>query len=211
MWKNKTKWLVIIAITTLTSPCFGQQDWSRVRHELRLGIGAIPLTSVTFFVAKDDSPSPADYVNFYKGDKTYTPAVNLTYSYQFKKWLSFGATLTYAGIFQNRYDIISDKLRGEYRSLYIGLTPTVRFDYLNREMVRLYSAFGLGLGYNREYNSELKENYSLRNDDFFPTLDMTFIGVTVGRKLYGFGEVGIGHNGLIKLGMGYRFNLKKQR
>lgn len=211
MKKNRVKWFVLVVAAMLAIPVFGQQSWRNNRHEIRLGVGIVPMTSSYSFGYKDYLPAQNYSADFYKGDKTFTPAINLTYSYQFRKWLSLGATLTYAGVYQNSYDLLSDKLRGKYRDHYIGLTPTVRFDYLNREFIRLYSAFGFGIGMDMERDGLTKDYYSGYSNRLIPTIDMTWFGVAVGRKIYGFCELGIGFNGFLKAGIGYRFNSKKHR
>lgn len=206
MRRNTVKWLGLIVAIMFVMPVFGQYDWKSNRHEIKLGIGIVPMTSVENFKAEDHDPPPGNYVDFYLGDKTYWPAVNLTYSYQLKKWLSLGVTLTYAGVFQNRYDLLTDNLRGKFREHYIGLTPTLRFDWLNRKFVRLYSSIGLGVGVDMEYSSLVENNYSMTDNNIIPTIDAVCLGAMVGRKIYIFSELGLGFNGFLKVGIGYRFN-----
>ena len=70
-----------------------------------------------------------------------------------------------------------------------------RFEYLRRDVVQLYS--GIGVGATERHD----ESYVVA----LPMIDVTYLGVTVGRNIYGFAELGGGINGCIRVGMGYKF------
>ena len=133
------------------------------------------------------------------GDLIYTPALSVGYTQGLSRWLALGVQTSYSGIYQSqRLDGMSvDHLYTHRLAIY----PAVRFTYLNRPMVRLYSGLGLGVGmkWEREFfNPDVR--YSV-----FPTGQVTFFGVSVGRALFANWELGYGVKGYLTLGMGYRW------
>ena len=82
----------------------------------------------------------------------------------------------------------------------ITLLPTVRFSYLNKQYVTLYSEIALGITYNyqRQYGKTVESQV-------LPAWQTTLIGVSAGKDLYGFAELGSGLRGIAIIGIGYRF------
>jgi hypothetical protein len=81
----------------------------------------------------------------------------------------------------------------------VSLMPSFRFVYLYREKVQLYSTVSVGL--------------AAGSGMALPWADLTLIGCTFGRKLFGFVELGslTGIGGCGRVGIGYRFDSKKRR
>lgn len=143
---------------------------------------------------------------WYPGSLRATPNIGLSYMYRFHRGLSFGMTLSYSGAFQKTYYLFDDRVRAERERHTMALTPVVRFEWLRRRSVRLYSSLGLGLQY--RYERE-KAGGSDRNSawDFRcrASYDVTLLGMSFGRKFFGFWELGPSTAGAIKGGFGYRF------
>ena len=78
--------------------------------------------------------------------------------------------------------------------------PIVRFAWLRRGIVQLYS--GVGLGFAVGYNEKIDYNDTL----FDVAYDVTFIGLSIGRDIFGYIDIGVGNRGVISAGIGYRFN-----
>lgn len=79
--------------------------------------------------------------------------------------------------------------------------------YLNKPVIRLYSAVGLGIGFafsNVRKATSSSADASLRKTMFAGQI--TFIGLRVGRSLGGFMEIGVGSASMISLGMSYKFS-----
>lgn len=169
------------------------QDFAR-QHEVSLSVGWLP--SPTNF-------TKYDYNAFYHRGATYTGgAWTAAYGYSFKKWLQVGGSITYYGEFGSVHNNLDDsKVRNESCNL-IFITPTVRFAWLNRNWVRLYSTVGISYGLAIEKYGNTYTSHGL-------SCQLTPIGIIVGKSLYGFAELGIGSQGIAKVGIGYRFNNKK--
>ena len=85
-------------------------------------------------------------------------------------------------------------------------TFNVKFYWLNRKWVRMYSGVGVGLGIvSTNAGAENAEEAAGCSTRLLPTFDLRLIGLTVGQKLYGRFEVGTLNAGLVSAGIGYRF------
>ena len=163
-------------------------DWSNSR------IDAIPYNYYT----------PLDKYNngkYYYDEKIYTQAITLSYTNEIKRWLALSINATYSGAFQNERETESGKITDKYRRHRIAVFPMVRFTYLNRPVVRLYSAVGFGFGMTKDGWSSNPYRESKTDIDG----QLTFFGVSVGKKLFASWEVGIGSMGYFTMGGGYRF------
>ena len=66
---------------------------------------------------------------------------------------------------------------------------------LRKPIINLYSAVGAGIAARFAYDDGVVT----------PMYDLTFFGLTLGRKVYFFAEVGAGISGSLRAGVGYRF------
>lgn len=134
----------------------------------------------------------------YNGIRYNIGAINLDYTYRVSKRLAFGATLTFNAEFQKTYDISNDNLIFNRRSYHLGIAPTMRLYWIDKEMVRFYSAASLGVGYIMNRGSK-KSNSTIFNGQ------LTYAGVSVGKRLHGYSELSVGTMGIFRVGIGYKF------
>lgn len=149
--------------------------------------------------------SPLDRYNsgkYYRDDKECTQAISLSYTHEIKKWLALSIVGVYSGIRQNERERQTHEIVGRYRKHRIAVFPMVRFTYLNRPVVRLYSALGFGFGMTKERWSY--EHHKKENDTYLQG-QATFFGVSVGKKWFCSTEIGVGAMGILTIGTGYRF------
>ena len=136
----------------------------------------------------------ADY-RYYRTKERVVTSLTLDYSYRVKKWLSLGAKGAVGfrthGI---RHKVTNDLLYRESR-VAASLLFNMRFDWLHRRNVMMYSSFGVGVTSIFDYNDGM----------VFPMYDATFVGLTAGRKFYYFLEWGAGASGTVRTGVGCRF------
>lgn len=150
-----------------------------------------------------------------------TPVFSIGYHYRVAKWFWLGLSLSTAYYrdpekIQNGSDFIASCNREFYS---VALMPEVRFSYLNRPHVTLYSALSVGFAqffgtedcYYVTYpehrhpwlSGEINGDYSPTR---FSTLHVTLFGVKAGWKhLFGSIELGAGYKGLGSVGIGYEF------
>ncbi len=209
------RFILLLSVVSLVFSSFSQSvesgnesediSWKNTfpRHEIQLGFGD-PLyaymvnptqnvfyvnfeTDMDYWFSDKQSPSPIYLV-------TSTHA--LSYKYRACKWLWVGGTVTYTAFAS--FDLVNDMRRSIH---YITIAPEVRFSYLNKRIVTLYSGFNLGIGIKC---GEIT--------DFAPvglTGHINLFGVEVGTRWFGFFELGFGNKGVVSSGIGYHFNNKK--
>lgn len=221
----KTKpWAVLLALSLLVPAGAGAQpDGERSArkerkgrserpfypgHELRVGVGIHPVLNGDYYefwsTARLDAWL-ADRERYSFGALRTTGALTVAYGYRFRRWLEAGATLSYARFWRDTYVRLTGASAGKLRDNYLAVTPYARFTWLDRRWVKLYSQTGIGIGAGFGHDDSFgRERTKLR--DWYPTLQLTPIGVAVGRKVYGYADMSISNIGWFHLGIGYRFS-----
>ena len=172
------------------------------KHDLRLGVGSLSLTTLFAF---DGGNYMDDYAYDFRNDManadTYlTPRhfvgnYSLSYTYHDRRWLQYGGTVSFGASTRWRRDAATGK-RVENLSRYaLAVMPSVRFVWFYREKVQLYSSISLGVV------TDFDEAYIWG--------DVALVGCSFGRKVFGFVELGGGVTGSARIGLGYRFNAGK--
>lgn len=150
----------------------------------------------------------------YSSGRIPTPSFSVGYKYRLAKWFWLGGTVSYTGFHETTRDRVSNKKAASRSTHFISIIPSVRFSWLNKKYVTLYSGVGIGFAIEIDKWSYSKEFYPYlynSREIYIPlTGQLTFVGVHVGRKWYGFTEIGIGPQGIIQAGFGYNFNSKQK-
>lgn len=170
-------------------------------HEVRFGMAYNPYTTHGFTSDVDWLDYPTDN----PANTTIAPSrwvtINGDYGYWFYRWLYVGVSATWAEGFQRVSSTVDHRRVDCYNFHGITIMPIVRFAWLNRGIVQLYSGVGLGPMVSI-YESKL---YSKPATRWGCNYDVTFIGITVGSKWFGYLDVGVGGRGIVSAGLGYRF------
>lgn len=184
------------------------EEW---KNHLQIGVGAPGWMQLLFYeLVVTDVDYDKSYSNNNLSDeldeartyeaKGYTvPSLTLEYGYKVKDWLSLGFK-GFAGFKTQPYRHVgTNKVIYRENEILSALLFNVRFDWLRREWITLYSAVSVGAVVAIEENRYSRYAYGL------PMLDLTYIGLNVGRSFYGFVEVGGGITGWGRVGLGVRF------
>ena len=150
-----------------------------------------------------------------------TPVFSIGYHYRVAKWFWLGLSLSTAYYrdpekIQNGSDFVASCNREFYS---VAFMPEVRFSYLNRPHVTLYSALSVGFAqfFGEEECSDVSYPENRHpwfsdgiNGDYTPTQFSTFhvtlLGVKAGWKhVFGSLELGAGYKGFGSVGVGYEF------
>jgi hypothetical protein len=135
-----------------------------------------------------DTKSPGAFFFGYSRTLNRIISMGFVASYQEFTYQSYGSTTT-AAI--------------DYSDILLSGIARVTFCYVNKPIFRMYS--GIGIGITIVYG-KVKNNTSEDTDrKLFPAGQITLMGLRVGRALSGFGEFGFGTNGIITLGVSYKF------
>ena len=173
------------------------------KHNFRLGVGSpglLPiyatkgaLKEATEQSGRTMSDGLASY-RYYWDDIQYLPFFTLEYSYCAAHWVSVGAKFSALSYYRDRRHFKTDERVMTAHSTTISAMFDVRFTYLNRQYVQLYS--GLGLGIRSSFGVERSTGFSY---------DITWFGLSAGDSVFGFFELGGGYGGVLRAGIGYRF------
>lgn len=203
------------------------------RHEIRIGIGESFLGHI-FRMGGEPARGIHDYYyypchqngmaveevhsilqqTYAQTDKdvAWAPHVFGEYMYRVNSWLGVGVqTDFYTRSHREQYFNYYGDYRGEayVSELCWAIMPVVRFTYLRREYVSLYSHIGIGYGGNF-----YMRNQKLESSEHLPAFGATLLGVSVG-KAHWFGTLELGTfntpanfmfmERMFSLSVGYRF------
>lgn len=174
-------------------------------HELRLGIswGA---TDYYGERANNGSNTLDKYMEqpHYSGPAHWYSA-SIDYGYWINEWASVGGTATWVGGIRNYYNPINHQRIDSQELHHVAIMSIGRFAWLHHGIVQLYSSFALGVGI------EMSESYDGRALNYaYCAFDVKPLGISVGRRWFGYAEVGYGSRGVFNIGFGYRINSKQR-
>jgi len=138
-----------------------------------------------------------------------TPVFSFNYHYRLTKWLWVGAMGNYA-YYKHLTDLpLHTNAISTQRTINcLTLMPELRFSYLNRPHVTLYSAVAAGtsLFFGKQF---IERNYDFsweKINKVYPSCQLTAFGVRAGGEhLFGSFELGVGIKGFVSGGIGYAF------
>lgn len=196
---------VLLALTLLTLPVHGKDRKDRkdsdpfpFKYEARIGWAGASLFDS--YVVSDEPvvyiPTLAGLYEDYSGDTYLTGTFSAEFNFQFRKWFALSLGLGYDGIYSRRYSADTGRKTGADHGAIFTFLPQLRFSYLNREYVKLYSSIGVGYTVGTFRGSSAG----------WLAAQIVPIGVTAGKKVFGFFETGAGTVFLgCRVGVGFRF------
>lgn len=127
----------------------------------------------------------------------YYPTYSFSYHYRMAKWFWLGCSVNYSHFYNSDWGGINEE--------YLSFIANLRFSYLNRKHITLYSGIGIGLGGGYYPNTHIVTEFGLvPANNYFTTFQLTALGVKVaGNKWFGDLELGVGYRGFVSLGAGY--------
>lgn len=134
----------------------------------------------------------------------YCGNYGVQYHHNFKWWFQYGvkATAEFGNVF--RYAEDRTAMTGYTNESMWTLMPSIRFTYLNRNWVRLYSGLDMGVAIQYSDDKLYEPGHTGKYLESHFAFNMTPIGINVGKKVYGMFEFNIGAASFIKFGIGYR-------
>jgi hypothetical protein len=184
-----------------------EYDTIRWRHNFRLTLGTPSLVQIhllkgtlyeveetKIYTPQSASDRLAEY-RYYTSPTYMVTPITIEYSYYINRWLSVGGRSTLTAFYNDDRNIATNEVLRKNCTFVASAIVSVRFEYMRRKYVQLYSAVGAGVAarFDREVGV------------IIPMYDLTYFGIVVGKNLYGFAEVGAGVSGFARAGIGYRF------
>ncbi len=210
---------IVLALTLCSAGAMAQEN-APLRHEVRVGVGFLPSDgdnvcdmSGTYYsdyyyltygnnnISGDNPGQVIEQSRYYMDGLRSTWAFSAGYFYSVCKWFHVGATLSYHNVNRHKYETLTRRKVGTMHRDYVSVIPTLRFSYLNRKYVRMYSSLGLG------YCGAVVSDFGTRRKrmENFTAWDVTFLGISAGGRLFGSAEFGLYTAGFVKFAIGYRF------
>ncbi len=144
------------------------------------------------------------YNNYMTGAKT-SGLISIDYNIRFTKRFALGIQANTSFFKQTEMSSISGTSVGTYFNYSLSALAYARLTYMRWKWAELYGTFGLGLNY--VHTEDPQEIHIL-----YPHSGLTVayqcapIGLTVGKRFYGFAEYGYGSEYMgMRFGIGYRF------
>ena len=218
MKKNKIALIFLVFFAFVFSlKAQEEPSWKQVlpRHDLQFGIGDPALIFVTegnfIWIGCVTWPEYQTADEWFSGrivnTLTFaTPTFNFEYRYRFAKWFWFGGAISYTAITDRWKNVENSELVAHTAMNYLSIMPSVRFSWLNKKYITLYSGLSLGaaVSFGKVYSPKRDQLYNEAGVRMAGQL--TAVGIQGGKNWYGFAEVGIGNQGFVKAGFGYKFN-----
>ena len=203
-----------------------QQHWtadkSLYRNEFRLGVSdpfglwLLKNEQVDFLTVGDFDAS------IIQENRHFTPVVSFDYHFRASKWFWLGLTTAYC-YYKGAVDYVEGFVAAvdlpnvpvyswQEKEHQFVIMPEVRFSYLNRPHVTLYSGLAMGVLINRGNcyrGGTVPENLYHPDENHtsaFAAFQLTAFGLKAGAKhWFGSFEAGFGIKGIVNLGVGYEF------
>lgn len=195
-------------------------DKSLYRHEFRLGVS--DHFGFVFHRELGGQAVGENIPNATCTDLLYTPVFSLDYHYRAAKWFWLGLSTGYGFYKESHYpngNVSPDLDHWVCKQHNFLIMPSLRFSYLNRPHITLYSGLDLGLLIVRRTPERIihfvEEGFTPDEDmsdwpnkrtDVFSAFQLTAFGVKAsGNHWFGSLELGAGIKGFVNLGVGYEF------
>ena len=196
------KFIFFLAVAMMAATSVKAQSDSREsKHEIAASYGSL---SNSDWLNIFENVIGAIFGETYKDDTFFGP-IGLEYFYHFKPWLGVGVITTYGQLTQDA--IKGDDKVGKKSNYYFSVLPAVKLDWYRGDVVGLYSKLGAGVTMRREireFDGDRAE-YNTDKTDFHFNWQVSLIGIEVGKSLRGFAEGGFGEQGVLMLGLRYKF------
>ena len=200
LYMKRTVFILTLLMLLPTFMSAQQKEEPLYRHEWRFGLSGIPAIDALIHgrYHNHDPYYKMDIDQVYEdygGPRRMLGLLSAEYSINRSKRFTF-AVGGYVNCIWNRVNDYAGRRTGVDMGLSLHVIPTARYKYVSKPAFSAYGSIGLGamVGY------EEGEFFA------FPTFQIIPIGITFGRKVYGFAEYGAGFTYLGgSVGIGYRF------
>ena len=196
---KRTVFILTLLMLLPTFMSAQQKEEPLYRHEWRFGLSGLPaIDALIHGRFHDHEPYDVDIDHAYEsygGPRRMLGLLSAEYSINRSKRFTF-AVGGYVNCIWNRVNDYAGRRTGVDMGLSLHVIPTARYKYVSKPAFSAYGSIGLGAMVGCE------------DGEFFalPTIQIIPIGITFGRKGYGFAEYGAGFTYLGgSVGSGDRF------
>ncbi len=205
--KNKLIFpLFVLALLAGQYRADAQQEKRTPQISTRFGIAGSPSVAGEYFTSNTNPYSYGTLSSIYYGGigavstpGTFVGGIDIKFNRVIALSVDLGVNAMWADTYSNANKTVTGKQTGV--ALYF--MPKAKLFYMDREMVRMYGTVGVGIGRYFGYPTKYSSNFS---SPFKLEAQFVPFGIEVGRKLFGFAELGVGTMFLgFHAGIGYKF------
>jgi hypothetical protein len=195
------RFFIIISLLPLLLLSGQKLDAQEFKKEITIGWAGNTYGDIDQILPYNDgmymSSNPLEYIfDDYDGPTYVTGNIIAEINFIKKKRWVFSLAFAANGIWKNRYDNLTEQKTGRVSGFSATVMPQVRFNWINREVLKVYSSLGLGLTVG---------SFDDRSESW-GSFQLGLLGIQVGRRFFVFGEAGCGMLYMGgKAGVGYRF------
>ena len=193
---------MLVAVAMMTAMNVSAQNgYDETKHEVAITLGIYSNSQIIdAFENIGGALVGAKFEN-----ESFTGPISAEYFYHVKPWLGVGGIFAYG---QNKQDVYlhGDK-DGEIKNTYLTLMPAAKFDWLRKKHFGVYSklAFGATLR-NEKYDSVDPSSKDDSDSEVHVNWQVSLLGIEAGSPtIRGFLELGTGEQGIILVGVRYKF------
>jgi hypothetical protein len=174
-----------------------------VRYDISASAGPVSYMGLSILILRAFFEGLAESLNGAPHRIDILGTYSIQAYHQTRPWMQLGGKCVYEGtrdiVFQDK-----EKTMEDYRFYVscLSVMPSIRFTYLHKPMVRLYSGLDAGVCLIWENNPKSENPYNT----LIPAFNLTPLGLQVGKTWYGMLEVNFWSDAIVKAGVGYRFN-----
>ena len=180
-----------------------KQTWDSqpYKYEMRFGYGIPSETAVDTYLSNPLYSSGGRLSSIYspkRGSLYSTGAFTAEFGLNFRRWFTLAFQASVSGVWNDTLTPDGEEIISRTSGAVINLAPQARFNWIKCSAFRLYSSVGYGL---------TLVAYGDRCD-FKPSFQFIPIGITAGRSVFFFAELGGGVDCNFvggHMGIGYRF------
>ena len=208
--------LAIIAALLFTTTSFFANAQTSYHHEINLGYGYVTKEQVhngflgfhkNYLGLSEqemilDEMYEGSGVRPYINDLRKTGVIALSYKYAITKRIKAGLTIAAENEHADVYSLGQVQSGGNYRRTAISIAAEGKFIYTTNGLVSLYGLAGFGTCVIRQKITGNEKTYKSTSNYF--TLQLSPIGLRIGKKAAGFLEAGFGYKGVCHLGFSYQ-------
>lgn len=169
-------------------------------HEVRVSYGWITLPYMAEasldFIANEYSDG-----NYTSDNSQYSGGIAVAYRHHMHERITWEVSLGYERVYHDV--LLANTLAGNNRANYYTLMGALDFYYLNKEKFQMYS--GLSLGGTLRTQKAVVEGVPVSASTPLPAFQLDLLGLRFGNKIGVFTELGLGYEGLLKVGVSGRF------
>ena len=176
--------LLIAAMSATVS--FAQTDY---RNDVSLSLGIASVTGIYNQITKAMT-SLVDGLTEVDVEFSSVGSVSAEYFHRMNDLVSLGGIVSY-----NNLSVIEDGQLSQ-KVNYYSLLPAVKFQWYQRERFGTYTKIAAGATYKTDSTADPGLRFSFH---------LSLLGLEVGKRLRAFSEFGIGEQGILILGLRYRF------